>query len=164
MQNIYPQGFEIPDFSKEFIVQQSVPRSSMNSIVYFLVKGNEIVYVGQSKHGSSRMYSHRDKDFDRVYYIEVNPGILNEVETHYILKFAPKYNKVLNNGGEVSLNTLRNVIKSLGFSDPRFNIHAIKKALLQFGIKEKSICGLSYINREDACIVLDAFMNNQVRV
>lgn len=63
--------------------------------VYFLIEGNEIVYVGQSIDVYNRVTSHAlkgEKVFDRYAYIEVNPDDLNEVEADYIVVMGPKLN------------------------------------------------------------------------
>ncbi len=66
--------------------------------VYFLISGNEIVYVGQSVNIPSRIEQHKkdqQKTFDRYYYIECKVTELDVVEGRYIRKFMPKYNKVI---------------------------------------------------------------------
>jgi hypothetical protein len=63
--------------------------------VYFLCHGNKVVYVGQSSNPSARIAQHQaDKQFNRVFMIPTNN--LDEVETMYIKKFKPKYNKAQN--------------------------------------------------------------------
>ena len=63
--------------------------------VYFLCHGNKVVYVGQSINPSARIAQHQaDKQFNRVFMIPTNN--LDEVETMYIKKFKPKYNKSQN--------------------------------------------------------------------
>lgn len=65
--------------------------------VYFLMQGDEIVYVGQSVSPGARIAQHvKDKNFDRVLLI---PTInLSEVETKYIKLLRPKYNISQNYG------------------------------------------------------------------
>jgi len=63
--------------------------------VYFLVDGDEVVYVGQSTNIMGRVASHEanpDKVFDRVFYIEVDRSSLGHVERKYIRELKPKYN------------------------------------------------------------------------
>ena len=65
--------------------------------IYFLISNNKIVYVGKSVNsGFDRIGAHlkySDKVFDS-YFIEPCPGgNITEIETEYIIKFAPKYNK-----------------------------------------------------------------------
>lgn len=66
--------------------------------IYFLIRENKIVYVGQSKSVVARLLSHyKYKNFDRFYYCKVNESELNDYETYYILKFAPEENKTIPN-------------------------------------------------------------------
>ncbi len=63
--------------------------------IYFLIKGDEIVYVGQTTIGATRVMAHRDKDFDYVTLTEVvdrDVEYLNNLEAMYIVKFSPIYN------------------------------------------------------------------------
>lgn len=69
--------------------------------IYFLLDGEQIVYVGQTRSSvRSRIRQHKkDKVFDRVSIIPLEernhrPSVI-EVESAYIAKFSPKYNKSL---------------------------------------------------------------------
>jgi hypothetical protein len=68
-------------------------------IVYFLFDKKEIVYVGQSKNGTARIYSHccknkhiEDKVFDGYSILRCKKEEINDIEAYYIMKFKPKYN------------------------------------------------------------------------
>ena len=64
--------------------------------VYFLIKEDEVVYVGQSEDVPVRIRSHKHGgliEFDHVYYLHVNPENLVEVEKHYIRLLKPKRNR-----------------------------------------------------------------------
>lgn len=63
--------------------------------VYFLISGNDIVYVGQSVNVASRVGSHfseSSKIFDRAVYLPVPPSDLDSVEMAFIKALWPKYN------------------------------------------------------------------------
>ena len=71
----------------------------MIGIIYFLIKNDEIVYVGQTKSGARRMIQHyhdkgrgNEREFDHVSFIECPVEKLNETEVQYIIKFNPIYN------------------------------------------------------------------------
>lgn len=66
--------------------------------VYFLVKGNEIVYIGQSINIASRITQHRDKDFDSVSYVACHKDELDILESLYILAYQPALNGSNGNG------------------------------------------------------------------
>ena len=79
---IINQKMELPKFKKE------------RGYIYFLIDGDQIVYVGQSTNVSLRIYHHlkSDKVFDYYSVIPCEQNILNEVEAFYIVRFKPKYN------------------------------------------------------------------------
>lgn len=64
--------------------------------VYFLIKDNEVVYVGKSKDVHSRVMTHlvdKEKDFDSYSYILLENAHDRDVtECFYIETLAPKYN------------------------------------------------------------------------
>lgn len=63
--------------------------------IYFLIKGSEIVYVGQSHEPSLRFNEHRSngKDFDLVSVFNVSStAMINEIEADLIAKLNPKLN------------------------------------------------------------------------
>lgn len=110
--------------SKDEIVALSVPYERITGI-YFLIDGEEIVYVGQSLDIFTRIQIHKatGKVFDRYYYIECEESALNELEAEHIVKFAPKYNskppynsswrtlKMLKRDLDADLNEIKRYIK-----------------------------------------------------
>lgn len=63
--------------------------------IYFLVKGNKVVYVGQSISPLSRIGTHgldEHKDFDRAYIFPVPRSLLDSVEGALIRWLRPPYN------------------------------------------------------------------------
>jgi hypothetical protein len=61
--------------------------------VYFLIKNETVVYVGQSTNIFQRVGDHESKkDFDTFTYIECAKEDLNIMETKYIVKFKPPLN------------------------------------------------------------------------
>jgi hypothetical protein len=62
--------------------------------VYFLIKDDVVVYVGQSVDVYGRIPEHeKDKDFDRAVFFKANLDSLLSLEFEYIVAFNPKYNK-----------------------------------------------------------------------
>lgn len=68
-----------------------------NYYVYFLIKNEEIVYVGATVNFVRRLHQHKvDKDFDSFNYIRCcSDEEMNKLELEYIVKLKPKYNKSL---------------------------------------------------------------------
>ena len=64
-------------------------------VVYFLFDGDELVYIGQTRQFlGARLQEHRGRVFNRVYFVRVKSGFLDEVEMFYIKLYQPKYNVV----------------------------------------------------------------------
>ena len=64
--------------------------------IYFLLKDNKVVYVGQSnKNVLDRISSHlKDKVFDEVYYKSFSvENVMDTYEKKFIMKYRPKFNK-----------------------------------------------------------------------
>ncbi len=60
--------------------------------VYFLVKGDRVVYVGQSIHIQMRVREHsKDKDFDSFSFIRCEKKKLDVLESLYIHALRPEY-------------------------------------------------------------------------
>lgn len=75
--------------------------------VYFLIREEEIVYVGQSNNIHARISYHMqctNKKFDSFSYINVPLERLNNVESHYIEKFEPEYNRTGYEGAFTPVN------------------------------------------------------------
>lgn len=72
------------------------PSEDAKGFVYFLCHKGEVVYVGQTVDLAHRLKSHeKDKTFSSVYYIEVDQRSLLKVESEYIEKLMPKYNRTI---------------------------------------------------------------------
>lgn len=84
--------------TKEEVIKNAVEFDmGKKYVVYFLVKGDEIVYVGKTEFIGSRITVHStNKDFDRFHYIEFSSKEeMDDMELEYIVKFDPKYNAQL---------------------------------------------------------------------
>ena len=67
-----------------------------HSGIYFLISGEEIVYVGKSVNTASRVGDHvADKKFDRCLVMPVKRHLLEPLEAVLILALWPKYNRQL---------------------------------------------------------------------
>ena len=79
-----------------------------SSGIYFLIDGEEVVYIGQSINPLSRIGDHlRNKDgkFDRCFFIPVPRSILDLMESNFIKALSPKLNG--NSGPSVGDNDER---------------------------------------------------------
>lgn len=91
---------EDEELSAAGVARKSVPvGDALPCIIYFLLRGSKIMYVGQSVNGTGRIAVHRQsKEFDRVLVMEVPKEKLSAVEAHYIKKFRPEWNTTHNRG------------------------------------------------------------------
>jgi len=62
--------------------------------VYFLVRQNRVVYVGQGVNCGCRSLSHKDKEFDHVFVMPCPRSELNRVEAAFISVLKPEYNAI----------------------------------------------------------------------
>lgn len=77
--------------SKETLIQQAKSNLAICGI-YFLIKGDEIVYIGQSVNIFARMNGHANKDYDSVTFVPCDKSELDIMESLYILAYRPKLN------------------------------------------------------------------------
>lgn len=91
-----------PKFSKEAysrLTVEAVIQEFNNQkyyFIYFLLKDNKVVYVGQSnKNVLDRINNHlKDKVFDEVYYKSFSvENVMDTYEKRFIMKYRPKFNK-----------------------------------------------------------------------
>jgi len=81
----------------EVNLKSSVVFDIPGSFIYFLVREDVIVYVGQSYNNTlNRLkYHSNNKEFDRILIMSCPKVKLDKVEHYFIYKFLPEYNKVL---------------------------------------------------------------------
>lgn len=81
-------------YSEAEIIGTSTPIPETSGI-YFLIKGDAVVYVGQSKNVHRRISDHlANKAFDRINVIECPTEDLTKLEMEYIRKLKPILNLV----------------------------------------------------------------------
>lgn len=75
--------------------------------IYFLVKGESIVYIGQSTCVSARVQNHlADKEFNSVFFVNVEKQHLDVAEHHFIYLFRPELNgRIKCRDGTLKFNT-----------------------------------------------------------
>jgi hypothetical protein len=90
---------QIPYYASQ-IISSSIP-TRMASGVYFLIRGTEVIYVGQSVDVLHRIARHRREKrfFDAFAYIECQVHELDELERLYIKALVPEENWSFGNRG-----------------------------------------------------------------
>lgn len=116
-------------------------------IIYFLMDEDEVVYVGQSKIGLARPYSHKDKKFTKIAIINCKESELDDKETEFIKKYNPKYNKMAGKS-DYSYARIKTIIKSQT-NIHSFNVYDVRKLVTKLGLKTYIFNGSIYINAED---------------
>ena len=101
--------------------------------IYFLLQGDEVVYVGQTSAGLSRPFSHYDKEFNSIKVMACPLNKLDETEDFYICKYKPKYNKSRNYNVVFSLKRVKTLIREE--YKPNFNLSSLKKILRELKIE-----------------------------
>jgi hypothetical protein len=104
------------ELDKDYILSNSLPVYPQCGI-YFLIQDDEIVYIGQSIHIPNRLHSHQKKNrqFERVFFVECKEEDLDEIERQYIRKFSPKLNHHL-----IVLSVAPESVQSIDFTPEAF--------------------------------------------
>ncbi|MFA5401424.1 MAG: hypothetical protein WC359_13325 [Dehalococcoidia bacterium] len=105
--------------------------------IYFLLKDNEIVYVGKSDNVMKRISQHivaDEKMFDSYCVLPVKDEDLSTVEARYIWEFAPRHNKsVPKNEHCKTLTEVR-----LMYSDYGLSLLDIEEIAYEYNIEHRS--------------------------
>lgn len=126
-------------------------------IIYFLLDNDEVVYVGQSKAGLSRPYSHKDKVFTNVAVIYCEESELDRKETDYIRKYNPKYNMSIGYC-DFSFGKARDFIRE-NTQIKDFTIYDLRKLIKKLNIETYEFRDLFYINDKDFEKIIDYIKN-----
>lgn len=106
--------------------------------IYYLIKEDEIVYIGQSVCCEIRVYQHPDKDWDNFHIIRVDQGLLNEAEADAILHYKPRLNR------GIPRNDLWPTIKGLHLVHKIPNMH-VDVVLKRHNIRVEWFLGNNYV-------------------
>ena len=118
------------------------------TFIYFLLKDSEVVYVGQTRKGLQRTFLHTDKDFDEVKVIKCKTEELDILESYYISKYIPKYNKVIGKGNLLSVYKARNTLRKIkGFE--KSTIPQLKKLLIKYKIEIITFNNIQYVKKDE---------------
>lgn len=92
------------------IVKGSISIDSLSG-VYFLIKQEKVVYVGQSCNIFNRIAGHSSKDFDSFAYIKCEKQHLDKLESMYIHFLHPELNGNMADGTKLAPLTLNFLLK-----------------------------------------------------
>jgi hypothetical protein len=140
-------------FSETGEISLSIGSDFGNCFIYFLLQGEEVVYVGQTKKGLARPFTHKDKLYDNVKIIKCEEKDLTLLESSYIAKYAPKYNKTIESATLQSLYNARNKLRNLtAYSN--LTIPQLRKVLSRLEIVPIKIDGIEYLHIDDFRLVI----------
>lgn len=115
--------------------------------IYFLIKNDEVVYVGKTTQGIFRPLSHRNKDYDKINIIYCDVDKSDKLESYYILKYKPKYNKELNYNSFYTMNmVVKKIKREIDFN---FNLWRLKSIIKETQINIQEFNGKKYISKDD---------------
>lgn len=137
---------------KDFIDLTNIP----TTFIYFLVQNQNVVYVGQTTKGLSRVYEHlSSKQFSNIYVIPCDKSDLDYLEDFYIFKYTPIYNKQPNRECRFALSK---VIRKLKDKYNSINITKRKLNLIlqKLDITPVKFNGIYYIKTEEYYIIENA--------
>lgn len=107
----------IKGIGQQDVISSSWLQEWMQPFIYLLYEDNEVIYIGQSKHGISRIIYHMKdggKQFTHFKIINCKPQQLDDIEADLIVYFLPKYNGIIpKNSKWVCHNYLKEETKSL---------------------------------------------------
>lgn len=127
------------------------------SFIYFLIKNNVVVYVGQTRQGLYRPFSHRDKEYDEMKIILCDEKKLDLIEDKYILKYKPIYNKEINNA--YSLHNARNKIRKI--LNNNITIPKLKKVIQELSINYFEFNNKNYLTYTDFKKIINYLEGNK---
>ena len=115
--------------------------------IYFLLQGDKVVYVGQTRKGLSRPLSHSGKRYDAIEILPCKENELDFLESRFILKYSPLYNQTAGNSKYYkSLKQCRNILRETFYP---FSLWDLKHALHNMGIEPVQFNGNAYITEEE---------------
>ena len=126
--------------------------------IYFLLKDDDVVYVGKTTKGLLRPFYHTDKDYDSVMIIYCDYNELDNIEDYYIKKYQPRYNHLVNLNCNYSVTrVLKEIKKSIS---PTFNLAKLKKVMRLLDIKFIEYNNIRYIEMNDFIRICDYLKGN----
>jgi hypothetical protein len=106
---------------KNTIISNKIPVEPDICGIYFLIKNNQIVYIGQSVNVKHRLYAHKQyKDFDYYYVHECSPEELDTLEAQHIVQFDPPGNGPILPKNEL-YKTITQIKELFGFTTREIN-------------------------------------------
>lgn len=130
--------------SVEQILEAKIDAPKQRSGLYFLIKDNEIVYVGQSSAVAQRVAAHRGvMDHDSYTFLPCEGAEANDLEAAYIIALQPRYNTAVpSNSQWKSAHAVRSYFNFV-------SIHHVQKAARAHDVETVMFAGRVYYRIQD---------------
>lgn len=135
--------------------------------IYFLIKNNIVVYVGQTSQGMLRPYQHiKDKDFNEIRLMFCDKEELNKLEEYYIVKYSPMYNKLITNRDIINLQRCRYLIRQQCFKYEchNFTMSRLLKIIHKLDINIIHKLDKRFITKNDYIKIIDYIEENKENI
>lgn len=116
-------SISLPLLKKTLLREHEIVKNSSlwnNALgIYFLIKNEKVVYVGQSKNVLTRISFHKDKNFDSYAFLPCEEHEMDIIESLYIHLLQPEQNGTSVHGVIFSPMTLEQMLKKLAVEPSR---------------------------------------------
>jgi hypothetical protein len=148
--------------SNEQIKSNQIKKENVTfSAIYFLLKENKIVYIGQTTRGINRIETHikeKEKIFDSYSIFPTEKKLLDKIELENILYYKPIYNKEYFNKSDLTINTINTICyKKFGTKNKKIIKKIITDLTIQRYTNNSDVSQIEYINKNDIDIILSKF-------
>lgn len=141
-------------FYSRKVCMNIVKFENFKSGIYFLYKDGELLYIGQTRLGLKRVFSHIEIDFNEYSFMEFDVELIDEKESEYITSMMPKLNKQ----ARACPLTIKSIVKKLKEKYKRKRIFKrhIENIAFENNILIVNSFGLdSFINKREYDIVFN---------
>ena len=107
-------------------------------VIYFLLDGEDVVYVGQSVKGLQKIYHHPSKVYDSIKVMPIKGEcihLMDEIEDGFIMKYKPKYNRRRNPYFTYTLRKVKEELIDMGYET---DMREIKRGLMALNIEPEA--------------------------
>lgn len=129
--------------------------------IYFLKQKDQLVYIGQTTKGVSRILEHKDKEFDKFYFIKCDKKDLNKIEGINILNYKPKLNRDIFCYKDKTINEISTICYRL--TEVR-DLRLVKKIIKNLKCKTFIQNSIIYIDKDDVLSIVNEFKITIVKI
>jgi len=134
---------------KEEIIKNSIICDTNTVGVYFLIDGDEIVFIGKTTQGLKQAYYHKKiKVYDKIYFQNCEHYNLDGLLSEYLIKFNPKYNTTSLN--YIGIPKIKILLSDIGI---KVDKRVIKQTISNLNIAVYTFNCQVYISKKDFNII-----------